>query len=256
MQIEKIVAGISAGLIFLVATSAQAAISFSGTGTNAAGHSIAAWASFTVDNTAKTITVVLRNDNSVAYDKYVPADALIGIFFNIDDNPALTYQSATAAFVIHPNDSLTPNAVVTSEWYYKHKYPQPLGGDSSPQVAQHYGLGTAGFGIFNTAGGQQFAYGVFDDLFTGSNGNKPVNEQYFVLDSITFVLSFTGTISESDISSVRFQYGTSLGEGHILDETGTLSNAPLPTPEPSTLTIFGLGIVGLGLGTVRRRRAS
>jgi hypothetical protein len=68
-----------------------------------------------------------------------------------------------------------------------------------------------------------------DKGFTGTNGNGPVDAASFAQDSITFTLKFTGKLSESDISDVRFQWGTALDEGN---EPGLRPNA---VPEPSSL---------------------
>ena len=74
---------------------------------------------------------------------------------------------------------------------------------------------------------------------------SPVNAQ----DSITFSLHFNGTLSESDISNVRFQWGTALDEGSL---GGIHSNA---VPEPASLILMGTGAaLVIALGCRRRWR--
>jgi hypothetical protein len=73
-------------------------------------------------------------------------------------NPALSYNGADASSL--PIDK-TGNAVpveITSDWAYAISS-TGLGGPASPTVAEHYGLGRAGFGIFSGLGGGQQSWG-------------------------------------------------------------------------------------------------
>ncbi len=120
-----------------------------------------------------------------------------------------------------------------------------LGGAAgvSAPVTQHYGLGTAGFGItpgFGLSGGQQFNYGIISGY---DNPNPAVSGGTFVKNSATFVLSGLPTNFDiKKIGNVRFQYGTSLNE----PSTYYVSPPPPPqkVPEPTTTAALGVFVVG------------
>jgi hypothetical protein len=212
------------------------------------GDPVAASADFSISG--NTLTVVLTDTNTSNIAKYVPSDALTALFFNVAGNPLLTYTEAEASSVRTGSAVKAGPVNITSEWAYAFKS-TGLGGSVSPPVTEHYGLGTAGFGIFSgLGGGQQFPYGILDKGFTGSNGNGPVDAASFAQDSITFSLKFNGKLSESDISDVRFQWGTALNEGNV---PGLRLSA---VPEPSSLVLMVSGsLAGLTCLYWRRKPA-
>jgi hypothetical protein len=225
-----------AGTIF--ATPANSTNSFN-------NHPIAASADFSISGS--TLNVVLTNTNAASIAKYVPSDALLAIFFDVAGDPALTYGTAKSSSIRTGTTVNSGPVDITSQWAYAFKS-TGLGGAVTPLVTEHYGLGSAGFGIFSgLGGGQQFNYGIMDNGFTGTNGNNPVKTGTFAQNSIAFSLKFSGSLTESDIRNVRFQWGTALDEGK---EPGLSPNA---VPEPASLALLGPGII-LGLWFAQRRR--
>lgn len=235
--------------------------------------SLAASAEFTLTTgtDTDTLTLVLTNTSTQQYlgrgEKAVPAALLTGIFFNVANNPALTYVSATASSVIQKDTSYTDVAVFSASsgtdggWEFASNSSSNLHG-----LSQNYGLGTAGFDIFhgNLTGGypsrprgnQQFPFGIINSGYTATSHSNIKNVP-LVQDEITFVFTLAHGLLTSDLASqigdVRFQYGTNLDEPHFAGDQNIVIAAV--TPEPSTLAIAAvsaLGLLGYGL---RRHRA-
>jgi hypothetical protein len=161
--------------------------------------------------------------------------------------------SATAPIVTSTGGTTTTNNVnllgSLNEW----KLPNTGTGTTSlPGISQKYGLGTAGLGIFQGGGGQQFNYGIISGY--ESNANNAVKSGTFVKGSASFVLSgLTAGFDLTKIGNIRFQYGTSLAETSL---TPLVQIAPPPkakVPEPST--IVALSTVALGVMKRRRKMA-
>ncbi|MHC5935564.1 XDD4 family exosortase-dependent surface protein [Nostoc sp.] len=231
-----------------------ASMTFSATGTNpvSGGNSTALAAKAVFDDSiAGKLTLTLTNTGPGAS---APSDVLTGIFWDYAGSAltSLTLSSAKAPIVIKNNVTTATNVDLNKvggnivEWgFAKTTASSGLGGESgvAKPVTQHYGLGTAGFGIspgFGLSGGQQFNYGII----TGYDSpNSPVSGGTFVKNSATFVFSGLPTgFDSTKIQNVRFQYGTGL------DEPSTYYIAPPPppkkVPEPSATVALGLFAVG------------
>ena len=224
-----------------------ATMTFSGTGTNSAsgGNSNALSASVVFDDSLigqGKLKLTLTNTGPGAS---VPSDVLTAVFWDIVDNPTgLSLLSATAPTVIN-NGKTTANVDLKAidEW----KLPNTGNGSSDlPGIAQNYGIGTAGLGIFQGTGGKQMAYGIITGYDTNANpqlvGNKA---ETYVKDSANFVLSGLSTNFDiKKINNVRFQYGTNLSEPSFTQNQGTYYTPPPPppkkVPEPSTTAALGL----------------
>ncbi|MEH1776013.1 MAG: XDD4 family exosortase-dependent surface protein [Nostoc sp.] len=231
-----------------------ASLSFSATGTNpvSGGNSTALAATAVFDNSISgKLTLTLTNTGPGAS---APSDVLTGIFWDYAGSPLtnLTLSSAKAPTVITNNVTTGTNVDLTKvagnkvEWgFAKTTASTGLGGASgvANPVTQHYGIGTAGFGIspgFGLSGGQQFNYGII----TGYDSSNPaVSGGTFVKNSATFV--FSGLPIGFDLTKIqnlRFQYGTALNE----PSTYYIAPPPPPkkVPEPSatvTLALFAVG---------------
>jgi hypothetical protein len=226
-----------------------ASMTFSVTGTNSVSKNALA-ASVVFDNSLNPgkLTISLSNNKGVS----VPSDVLTAVLWDYNGSPLnLGLSSATASKVTANNGSSTTNNVdllgCLDEWQFAST--SKTAGFTTG-VNQHYGLGTAGLGIFASNGGQQFNYGIIGGY--NSNANPAVKGGTFINNSATFVLSSLPTNFDiQKISNVRFQYGTSLTEPSIVQAQGSYYTPPSPpkkVPESSTAAALGLfALVGLGL---------
>jgi hypothetical protein len=206
-----------------------------------------ATAVFTV--TGNQLEIVLANTS--ASDVLIPSELLSGVFFALPGNVTLSPTSAalTAGSAVFYGDDGGGN--LGGEWAYLAA--TDIGGFGGP----NQGISSAGLGIFGEAnfnGSNLFGpsngavngedYGITtggDNLATGNQlvtGGVPLTQ-----NSVTFHLTITGSLQESDVGSVVFQYGTALSDPHIV-----------VVPEPSVLLMAATGFVGLLACAGRRRR--
>jgi hypothetical protein len=229
--------------------------SFSAIGNNpiSGGSSTALAAKAVFDNSiAGQLTLTLTNTGPGAS---APSDVLTGLFWDYAGSPLtnLTLSSAKAPTVITNNVTTATNVDLTKvggnkvEWgFAKTTASTGLGGAAgvANPVTQHYGIGTAGFGIspgFNLSGGQQFNYGIITGY---DSANPAVSGGTFIKNSATFVFSGLPTgFDLTKIQNLRFQYGTALNE----PSTYYIAPPPPPkrVPEPGATVALGLFAVGV-----------
>lgn len=234
-----------------------------GSGTLPNSHSASASADFQLSGT--TLTIILSNTSSQT-SGFVNSDGLSGLFFDISGTaPTLTLTTtgvnAPSAFAVRSDVALHSGPVNLSTYtpldnpkmsesvpYWDYDQTAAvggLGGAVSPTVTQHFGIGAAGFGIFdgNIVDGPPMT--IMPAAYDGS-----INKTDFDVKAVTFTLTgFTGSLS--DLGSVRFQYGTALDEGNL---TGTMfSPAPsLGVPEAASVGAWS-GLIVLALVAHRRK---
>jgi hypothetical protein len=213
------------------------ATTITATGTNpASSHNLSAAADFNFSGSQLILT--LTNNNPAG----VPSDILTGIFFDLSGNPSLTYVSGVTASGSCTTGHTCPPAVDVksiNEWVFAQSLSSPLNG-----ITEHYGVGTAGFGILSTGGGQQFNYGLVNGLV---NPNNPVANGTLIDDSVK--LTFNLAPGLYTVSNVRFQYGTSL------DEPSLTGRATVPEPGTIMTLSTGFGMLATGLWFRRRKRS-
>jgi hypothetical protein len=225
----------------------------------AVGSSHSASAVFSL--TGQVLSITLSNTYSGGTNfKFLQTDVVEGLFFDVAGNPTLTKVSAmvSAGSAIRLNGADITAAETSGEtlgvgdvgdaWAYK--------SGSLPCVSQQYGLGASGFGIFGpsdlfySGGGlphQQGSapngvdYGLMP-LDTTNYAHDGFSGIPFLQSSVVFAFSgFTGSLA--DISNVRIEYGTSLGEFPVVTT---------PVPEPATGVLLLVPAIAIGLW--RRRR--
>jgi hypothetical protein len=226
------------------------------------GHTLSAQAMF--DVSASNLVITLTN-TSTGNPGYQPSDVLLGLFFNVSGNPAL---SAVSAALTDGTDSFVDAPLVGNlgdYWQYK----RSLSGFSNSVVSttDAYGIGGAGFGgIFGGAGGYFSAggssslldgvdYGIVGNDFNdaaangGIHGHGPYEE-----NSVTYTLSGLGAGFDpfTMISSVVFAYGTAPDSTYAACLPGDCLHQE--TPEPGTLAAIGSGLSMMGALFFRRRR--
>lgn len=242
--------------VALMASPCRASLTFDGSLTSG-GHSLAAQVDFAVSGSNLVITLTNTSTQTYTTSQAVPTDLLTGLFFDLSGDPALTHSSAIPSAIVNPA-SPAPSALkvemvgksvvgTLGGWQFKESSSGLSG------VTQHYGLGTAGFSIFNgnavnQGPGNGFNYGIINSAYSHGQGNHPVDGTPLVQNNITFTLGgLPGGFALSDISNVRFQYGTSLTEASFS------GHSVQAAPEPSTLVA---ALTGLALVWLARSRLS
>ncbi|RAM52804.1 MAG: PEP-CTERM sorting domain-containing protein [Hapalosiphonaceae cyanobacterium JJU2] len=169
-----------------------------------------------------------------------PSDVLTAVFWDYNGSPLnLSLLSATASTVVSGSSTVGNNVDLLgslNEW----KLPNASNTNGLPGITQDYGIGTAGLGIFQGGGGQQFNYGIISNY--SDDANKAVKDGTFVKGSATFLLSgLTSDFDITKIGNIRFQYGTSLSEASL---TPTPTPAPAPAPAPTSKGTISFSATG------------
>ncbi|MBD2625356.1 XDD4 family exosortase-dependent surface protein [Trichormus variabilis] len=272
--LSYIALGVSSLTVVMASQTSQAyaaSMTFSATGTNSATNSsLNSSVIFNDSLNPGKLTITLTNLGAGAK---APSDVLTSLFWDYNGSSPLNLSlaSATAATVtkngtntsnvdlLKIGTTTTKKGVSTTtyspEWAFASTTnASGLGGNVSAAgavaVTQHYGLGTAGLGIFQGIGGSsQQEYGIINGY--GSGANNPIKTNPFVNNSATFVLSgLPAAFDLKKISNLRFQYGTNLNEA----STYYIAPPPPPkkVPEPSAAVALGLFAIG-GVRVVKKK---
>ncbi|HEY3413904.1 MAG TPA: XDD4 family exosortase-dependent surface protein [Armatimonadota bacterium] len=213
--------------VAFAATSALSAqtVTYTGSGTNpGTGSGLAAQVTLTLNAGVLGIDLI----NTGAPGK-ADSDALCALLFTLAPGNTLTPLTA----------SLLPGSVYTNppafsigqEWGYNAGFSGPAGTNAGVSAA---GLGLFGSGNF-AANGQHLQgldYGLINGI--AANANGPMQAAVLVNNGVHLDLA-APTLKLSDISNVRFQYGTALTDSN-------LPGTP-PVPEPGTLSLLATAVL-------------
>ncbi|HEX2009521.1 MAG TPA: XDD4 family exosortase-dependent surface protein [Roseateles sp.] len=244
MKVASLVCAALAAVAF--AQPASAAITFTGVSGDKA-------ASATFDIIAAgSLQVTLTNTSGA--DTLVPTDVLTALFFS--SGVVFTPVSATLAAgssVLYDPQGQPAGGNVGGEWAYGSGLSGTPGGANS-------GISSSGYGVF---GGPNFngpdledpvaldglQYGIVtagDDAATGNAG--VTGSGGLIKNSVVFMLSYSGAFALTDISTVSFQYGTSLTEPNVPCTSncggGGGGGGGGGAPEPGTIALVGLALLG------------
>lgn len=258
-------------LALALATSLNASavpILFSGTGVTG-GVTVSATASF--DLVGDNLTIVLTNTSAAHNGQDVSGATLSGLFWNFTGAPTLTTVSAmlTAGSSIIGTCSAVSCVGVTDvsgEFGYK--------ANSGPS-GQNQGIASSGYisnpngniGNFNNgAAGTDLDdpdslnginFGIISNA-PGYNPNGGLANDPVISNSVTFMLKGVAGLTNTDISGVRFQYGTNFNEFSMPGEGGGGGNGggggSNSVPEPGSLMLLAIGMLGLAANWRRRSR--
>jgi hypothetical protein len=220
-----------------------------GSGTNAeTGDSVSASALFAIS--ADTLTITLKN--TTPGGTLLRGDILTGLAWDISGaTPVLAFPTTglNARSDIF-TDKITSNTSdpVNGSWT------NVLGATPISQ----YGITTTGFnGAFSagtiTLGTGGVDYGIVSNdspngTFpappgSGTSGSFNASAFPLIQDTLTFKLTGVSGVLESQITNVKFLFGS--------DGTGIITASAVP--EPGSLTLSGIGLAAAGLACLRRR---
>lgn len=248
-------------LMALHSAAAVASVSFSGSGLNPETHNntVSAEASFSL--LGQTLVLTLTNTSGATAAQ---GDALTGLLFNIGGTSAsavLDLSSVALASGSEIWNRSKKTIYVDNNMVIQGSWTDSLSSNSSASA----GMATTGFnGEFKagtiTVGNSSANYGIVGAGTFESSGFSGASYP-FIENSLVFTLSITGTLLESDISGVRFLFGTD-GSGvvsgnsvvvatpgtSVLISDGSTSN---DVPTPAVLPLIGVAMLAT---RVRRAR--
>jgi hypothetical protein len=238
------VAAAIAALCVCLAGAPCKAGSFTGSGINAeTGDSVAASALFEISGDTLTITLT----NTTLGGTLLRGDVLTGLVWDISGaTPVLAFPTTA---LTAGSDIFTDKTTSNTSDPVNGSWTNVLGATPISQ----YGVATTGFsGAFNAGTitlGSGIDYGIVSNgtfpAPPGSGTSGSFNLGFpLIQDTLTFTLTGISGVSQSQITNVKFLFGTS-GEGIV---TGTA------VPEPSTIVLALAALVPLGVIQLHRAR--
>jgi hypothetical protein len=220
----KLIALVTAAVVALALSSAQAQITFGATGTSS-GAPVDAQATFTYSSSADTLTIILVN---LEQDTGQSGQAISGLAF---DGLVTTAPLFGTGQLVTVSQGAAPS----------------FGADTSGDLTR-WGYGNGGITALTGTQPEQMIFGTpgsDGDYHLNGNGNGVENFDPYVYVSGTFVIS---NATVSTISDVRFTFGTP--DAAL---AGTLIPSA-PVPEASTVVAGALMLLPLGVGAIRALR--
>jgi hypothetical protein len=223
---------------------------------NGHAYDLHAQAEFAV--TGSQLEVILTNTSTA--DVTVPGDVLTAVFFSLPGGPNLKRVSAVVNSGSKVLSGTTdPGGVVGGEWAYRNglsnKYPDDAGvnegiSSSGLSLGQNDMFGPnnlfPGRNLAGPASPDGIQYGITSAGDDPSTKNGGLAGQALIQNSVKFTLgNLPGSIHESDITNVWFQYGTGLYELHFRGLPPQQQPGDAPVPEPLTVVLGTLGLAAL-----------
>jgi hypothetical protein len=255
---------------FLLAPSSAQAVPmlFTGSGTGADGVTLSASALFSISGNTLTVTLTNTGDSSGTAGTDVPANQLTGVFFDLPTGITLTPTSATIAAGDLVQASSCDTGLCSSsttnvggEFIYGTGTFSGHDGNSGISSSGYISTGTM-FGPTDldsptAPNGINFAI-IADQTatnhFNPNGGVGGLSSEPLIEGSVVFTLTISGgTLLESQISNVSFQYGTAITESHF--GSGGGSGAGQTVPEPVTLLLLAPGLLAAARRMRRRPEA-
>ena len=184
-----------------------------------------------------TLTISLTNLEANPKDV---AQNLSALIFTTSPSPGTqtSYSSSGLERTIAKDGTFTDNPTAVSTGWV-------LTEPSSSTIQLDVLAGTGHAGPAHTLIGEPANSGTYSAAGGSIAGNGPHNP--FLHDTPTFTLTFSGFTSDTTLTSVIFQFGTTDGSNQIPGVPGSV-------PEPSSFVLLGLGLFGLGAWRLRIRR--
>jgi hypothetical protein len=247
---------LSTCVAFAASTSGVQAAVFNASGPNTFNGNntaLAATANFTASG--NTLTVVLTNTGTGFIND--ASSVLTGVFFNFSGVPPVTLTTVGGSALLN-GSTVTPGGTapvggnVGGEWAYS--------GSLGSGAPAPYGISSSGLGFFgqpnfnglnlqNPTAVDGINYGIVNTAYVNGQGNGGINSTPLIRNAVTFTLSGLPVgFSDTSISNVQFQYGTSLAETRLVGVN------PDAVPEPSSaIGMLFLGSMG-GAAALKRKK--